>query len=449
MSDENERTNTIYQNYRKKIFDPLGKERKMLDEVEKGQESAYKFDKSDGIEGIYIKKTSSSLKLLYAFIAVVICLFFIYIAFQKVNPDAEAHFNSYKSIISDVEDMESSISEMRKELQSVVIKLKKTGRAKEFDLSKADNFLLSPAEEKYLSEQITKEKGSEVKNIIQTLIAKNEEIKSLKEELEEKKKSLRPPVVMKRNFGHEKIALDFLINEIGLSAKDAREKIENVNVFDYAYDGLYVWNYYENGFYGTFVTKGLSNKSPNQIKKIARSAYESKLNSLKISEKNLIEEKSSLETSLQSSKQEIAKLAEEKEKVAADKKTIATKASELEDEIKSRDELIKQMNTLYYTFISLQDGKKQNIISKGFFSGPEITNDESIGYNNSLDLTEERKIILKPEQFKLKKFDKVYILPNDHLKRGSIKLKYDNNQCEVIISRPEYLKEQRILIIAE
>jgi len=449
MNENKEAPKSIYQNYRKKIFDPFGKERKMLDEVERGKESAYSFDTSDGIEGIYIKKTSTSLKLLYAFIAIVTAIFFVYIAFQKVNPDAEAHFNSYKSIISDVENMETSISDKRKELQSVVVKLKKTGRAKEFDLSKADDYLLSPAEEKYLSEQISKEKGSEVKNIIQTLISKNEEIKTLREELEEKRKSLRPPVTMKRNLGHEKIAMDFLINEIGLSAKEAREKIENVNIFDYTYDGLYVWNYYENGFYGTFVTKGLSSKSPNQIKKIARSAYESKLNNLKLSEKNLIEEKTSLETSLESSKQEIVKLAEEKEKVAADKQSIASKASALESEVKTRDELIKQMNTLYYSYINLKDGKRQNIISKGFFSGPEITNDESIGYNNSLDLTEERKIILKPEQFKLKEFEKVYILPNDHLKRGSIKLKYDNNQCEVIISRPEYLKEQRILIIAE
>jgi len=449
MSEDKEAPKSIYQNYRKKIFDPFGKERKMLDEVERGKESAYSFDSSDGIEGVYIKKTSSALKFLYAFIAVIITLFFIYIAFQKVNPDAEAHFNSYKSIISDVENMESDISDKRKELQTVVAKLKKSGRIKDFDLSKADNYLLSPAEEKYLSEQIAKEKGSEVKNIIQTLITKNQEIKALREELEEKRKTLRPPVTMKRNLGHEKIAMDFLINEIGLSAKEASEKIENVNIFDYTYDGLYVWNYYENGFYGTFVTKGLSSKSPNQIKKIARSAYESKLNNLKLSEKNLIEEKSTLETSLASSKQEIAKLAEEKELVAADKQTIASKASALENEVKSRDELIKQMNTLYYNFISLKEGKKQNIISKGFFSGPEINNDESINYKNSLDLTEERKIILKPEQFSLKEFEKIYILPNDHLKRGSIKLKYDNNQCEVIISRPEYLKEQRILIIAE
>ena len=63
------------QNYRKKIFDPQGQERKMLDEVEEGKESAYRFDPSASstIEGLYVKKRNTKIKYFY-FLGVLILL---------------------------------------------------------------------------------------------------------------------------------------------------------------------------------------------------------------------------------------------------------------------------------------------------------------------------------------------------------------------------------------
>ncbi len=121
---------------------------------------------------------------------------------------------------------------------------------------------LSPEEAKVLSEKLANEEDVTYEGLIKDIIAKQENIDNLRAEMEELKSRLPLPVTVQRGDTHYGIAMDYLTNQIGLTEEEAKKAIEKALITDRLVPGHEIWNFYENGVYGTAVTQGSARVSP-------------------------------------------------------------------------------------------------------------------------------------------------------------------------------------------
>lgn len=121
-----------------------------------------------------------------------------------------------------------------------------------------------------IQSMVEKEQDLTYRGLLNQILDKNLQIEKMNADIEDLKAKLPKPVVVKKGDTHEKICMDFLVNEKQLPKEEARKLIEEVRLVDEMMDGFYVWNYYNDGTFGTFVTKGTARISPNRFNAILR-----------------------------------------------------------------------------------------------------------------------------------------------------------------------------------
>ncbi len=451
-NDYNNSKQKIYQNFRRKILNL--EENKTQDEVELGQGAVSKISSESELEETYQAKGGSFWKIFFyvVFFTVISTSVIVYYLYNK--PQAEDRFNKYKSLVEEINNLDRNLSQKKKELTKIYRELAKNPNlSAKLKQSKGRNLVLTAEEEEFFKKKQKTEKDIPSKENLKKVLDKNEEIKKLRAEISKMKQKINPPVIMKKDLSHEKIAFDFLTKEIGLSPKEAEKKISNVNIFDYNYDGLFVYNFYEDNFFGTFVTKGRADKTPNEVKEIAKKAYNKKLADLRYTKRKLTKEKEVLESDLKIKEEVVLNLEKEKEKIIEEKKNVtesfSQKTAELEQKLKKKEELITRLNSLNFKALSCDQAESLGYISSGFFSGLKIEEGAKINYRSHVNLLEKKEFFLTPKNFKLKEINNIYILPENYLDNNDLKVSWDQKSCKITILNKENLKEKSILILAE
>jgi molybdopterin converting factor small subunit len=95
-------------------------------------------------------------------------------------------------------------------------------------------------------------------------------IDKMSAEIDDLKSKLPKPYIVKRGDSHEKICVNFLVNEKGVAKDEAMKLIDEVRLIDEMMEGFNVWMYYNEGTFGTFVTQGSARISPNKFNRILR-----------------------------------------------------------------------------------------------------------------------------------------------------------------------------------
>ena len=430
----------IYDNFRKKIIE----QDNIKSFHEENQPSLV--NNFTSTEKVYKKKSNPKL-VIFSILASFLCLYLLSILYTNHLKDKEDKYNSYKRVIANMENLNRDYIKSHSELEKIVKDLKKEKKYSKIELSEADNYLLNKEEKLFLQKEINIERGSEVKSMINTILKKNRELIKLHKKIALIKKNLRPPVMMKKHFGHEKIAIKFLVEEVGMTLEQAREKVSNVNMFDYTAPGLYVWNYYSDGFFGSFVTKGKSLKTPNEIKQIANKAFNEKYNKVVNSLQNETRERVLLENNFEKNKQDLVEKSDKIYRILKSSKNLATENDSLRYCLRLKDNKIDKLNSIHYNMLSRESAIDKKVITESIFS--EEFSSNKLKYPYSYNLTKHNKIVLLPSQFKLFKFKNIKIYPEYYQKENLIKINFNQDRCEIIFSKKRILNSDEILIIAE
>lgn len=435
----------IYDNFRNKV---INQDKVSHFRNEKGIDAP----KISSSEEVFKDKSPKFLVITTVTLLIIVVIFSANYFFRS-NDYEENKFNTYKNLITELDSLNQSIFIKHNKLDKLVKELRNNNEYKNINLSKSENYLLTKPEKEFLKNQVNSEKGSEVKNMINTILQKNSEIEILSDQISELKQRLRPPVIMKKEKSHKQIALDFLTKEIKLDYNEALKKIQNVNIFDYTAPGLYVWNYYNNGFYGTFVTKGKSLKTPAEIKEIARKAFTEKFNKNKeYLNKSLTDlqkttrEKFTLESKLEKNESELIARNENIESLKNQIHNLRIANDSLKQIVSEEKSKIKDLNSVYYNLLSLEQAKKEGFIKESLFS--KSYNFKRISYPHSLDLDKKNTLSLEASRFKLTSIKDVEIYPSYYLENNDIKISIKNNILYVNFINIKKLKSDEILIIA-
>jgi hypothetical protein len=440
---ENSEGESIYGKFRSRILDQEQKD--MMEKVQQGAESGYVFDSSeDTLSGEYVKKIDKKVIVIYVAVFTIVLTTLIFFVYSLI-PDAEDKFVKYKSLIAEVEKLNVKKSQKIQEIESVVSELKQNEKYKNLEIDPNDNRVLTEESMEFLSEQAEKENNLGIKSKISTIIQSDEEIKAIQQDIISKNKGLDAPVVMTKSRGHEQIAYSFLTQKKGLSDEKAKEVIESVNVFDYTYEGLYVWNFYENGFYGSFITKGEADKSPNEIKKLAQQAFQERMLDLEREKTALKNITKQLETDLKTSQAKVEQLLNEREKLGE----LDNKNKQLKEEVVKKEEMISELNSVRYKLLAYSFALERGIISETVWEGVKIEKSSGLDYSSKVDFSVTDNLIIRPKQFSLNAFTEVYVLPKSLVASGDIKILKKDQICKIEFVNKANLVKKQILIIAK
>jgi hypothetical protein len=440
---ENSDGESIYGKFRSRILE--NEDKKIFDKVQEGAESGYVFDSADDtIGGEYVQKLDKKVIVMYVVISTIV-LTTIIIFIYSMMPKAEDKFNKYKSLVAELEKLNVKKSEKVEEIEKIVSELRKNEDYEGIEIDPSEDKFLTDESIQYLSEQALKESNTGIKSQINTIIKSDQELKELQQEILSKNKGLEPPVVMTKTRGHETIAFNFLTKKKGLDAVQAAEVIESVNIFDYTYEGLYVWNFYENGFYGSFITKGEADKSPNEIKKLAQAAFQERILDLEREKTTLRNITKQLETDLKTSQAKVEELMSERNKLSE----LDNKNKQLKEEVIKKEEQISELNSLRYKLLSYGFAIERGIISDTVWDGVKAENLSGLDYSSRIDFAVTDNLIIRPKQFSLSAFKEVYVLPKSLVTSGDIKILKKDQICKIEFVNKAGLVKKQIVIIAK
>ena len=260
---------------------------------------------------------------------------------------------------------------------------------------------------------------------------KDAEINRLNEENDRITKRLPLAYEVQAGDNHWQIGYDYLTTKRGVSPEEAKRMLANAYLLDPLLVGFKVWNFMDEGQYGSFVLQGSAKVCPGSL--------------IRVDTKKIAEEKLKLEN-------EIAKLKEEIEKQSMECKAKIEKLEKEREDLKSQIDSLNQqvanlqgqntdldarLNSVYY-LVDIKKELKADGKIKGTFlglSGMKIKNVSFEDFSNRVDLRETDVIELKAEDFNLSAIKKVGLLPK-HIKKDidyRVEIAGDGQSASVIL----------------
>lgn len=306
----------------------------------------------------------------------------------------------------------------------------KTG--KKFPISEVFNF--GKEEMGVLEEYIKNEKNISIKDLLKTLVKKEDEIRELREEQKTINEKHKPHVV-KKGENHYQIAIEYLLFQRGLGKDEAKKLLNKALFFDPLTPGFKVWSFYDGKEYSSFVTQGEASISPAELERRKKKEIE------KIIEEERLKAQESEDELKKATKEfKAAQLKKQSELEAAKKRNV-----QIEEQKKNME---RQLNSLYYLADTEKNLRDAGIIAGGFLKRKKLKTMNPTDFKNSIDLRESKTININAGVLGLRKIRKVMLFPKHYTPGVDFKIDIDQNRQEanIVILKEEKFKKQSLII---
>ncbi len=303
---------------------------------------------------------------------------------------------------------------------------------------------LTPEQRKMLQTRLNKEQDSSYKAILQEVLDKDKEIKDLRKEINALREQLPKPVIVKQGDNHYDLCMRYLTDQKGLSKEDAQKLVERVNLLDYLLPGFEVWLFYDGNTFGTFVTQGTANQSPNQIKKY----YKTKL----INERDTARQQASQlkddVNELEARKAELTKQLAELEQAKADLKSQVQNLNNRNQRLSTQNtEKERRLNSVFYHIDNYKSLASKKVVGRFLFGRPQLKNFNAVKFDKSVDLRQSDSITITAADAGLKKIRSIYVMPRSFVKDKDYKIDLapDKSTAVIYIVNPEKFQMSKVL----
>ena len=293
-----------------------------------------------------------------------------------------------------------------------------------------------------LEERIKAEKNSSYQALLQDVLDKDKEIKTLNEKIGQLRAVLPRPDVAKANDSHYGMAMRFLRKK-GVPEEKARQLISRVLIMDKMAPGFEVYHFYSHGVYGSWVSQGRAAISPTALQAEEKAKTEG--------ERDLANEKS------QKLQEEVADLNAQKEKITADIDALRTEKTNMIKEMEglsATNEAQKaRLNSLHYLVGNRKTLEKDGVIVVPVFAKDRAGTSWSDGvFTQSLDLRSSDSITLTAADAGLQKIGKVSVIPGslEKDKHYTLTISEDKSAATVkILTKDRFRNEKVVFALAE
>lgn len=373
---------------------------------------------------------------------IILALFFTFACKPKpkVSPAVANQMETAHKIAKLEMDINGKQDEMNQLLQKYV---QEGGK----DVGTVMGQTLTPEQKAVLEQKLQQEKGIGYKDLINDILAKEKEVEDMKVQVQDLEKKLPAAVVAKRGDKHLDIAMNFLTKEKGLDPETAKKLAYQVNLMDELVPGFKVWNFYDNGVYGTFVTQGDAAISPyraiQQAKQQLITAKETAVkqrDTLAKEKTTLLEQVADLEKKRDQLNQDVAMLQAERE-------DLMKKMTELKN---LSDDLQAKLNSIFYKIGDRAALIHSGLIEDPFFGQPRLKKFEESNFPQHLDLRQGDTISFTAQEAGVTKIQKIRIAPGAGYKLNvdyMTTISPDATQGSVKLINKEKFRAERTMVI--
>jgi hypothetical protein len=375
------------------------------------------------------------------FIVGVVCI--LLVAMFSCGPKESPAISGQMKEVQKIAKLEKQISEKQEKLNQMIRQYVKDGGK---DLGLVVDQSLGPEQRAVLEKKLQNEEGIGYKDLISDILKQQKDIEDLKVQIQDLEKKLPAPVLVNRGDKHFDIAMNYLTKEKGLDEATAKKLVYQTNIMDELVPGFKVWNFYDNGVYGTFVTQGDAAVSPYGVIQAAKKKLVTEKNEA-ISQKEvlqkekttLLEQVADLEKRRDQLNQDVILLQQEREELV--KKLAETR--ELSEELQSK------LNSVFYRV-----GERKSLVDSGLVKDPvfgsaKILNFAENNFPDRVDLRSSDTISLTAEKCGVPSIKKVRIVPTVFKadEDFSVIIPADGSKAEIKILNKDKFRAERTVVI--
>lgn len=351
------------------------------------------------------------------------------------GPHKASRRQEIQKLVVKIRNLEKKISDQQGDLMKLLLTFKdKTGK----EISYLQLMNLTDQEKEVLRKRIRSEEGVTVKSMLKTILAKQGEVRELQRMVAEIEAKLPQAVVVHQGQNHHDIALAFLENSCGMTRKEAIERINQTPLHENLVPGFKVWNFYNEGVFGTFVTQGDATISPGWVQKRAREK------SLAAREK-LSAERNELSGEVAELRQANRGLHTQISHLNVNFNLLSGQFSILSRRFQNLD---RQWNSLFYTLGLRKHLVKKGIIKGGFLKRTALNEWLPSDSQQAIDLRSSQQIRMSAAGLKAKKIKRVVLYPR-HFKQGidyRVTIPEEGDKAVITILKTEKLKNEHVVI---
>ena len=283
-----------------------------------------------------------------------------------------------------------------------------------------------------LAERIKTEKAG-LRTLLQDLIDRDKEMQQMKTRLDQLETQLPASVVAKEGDRHDRIAMNFLVKQ-GVPAKKAYEIVSQINLQDALVPGFRVWTYYQKGQFGTWVTRGKANITPQEHAKKVLALLEDERDKALKDLADTSSERDALKTVGAEKEAALSRSAEEL-------KAMTETAEQQRAEVQRRE---VEANTLRFIVGSKKALVKSKLLEKNMRKWNPATD-----HMSSLNLLESQEIPIDAASLGLKKVKKVTLVPEIFFAGVDYAIEVGGPTATLKITTPDKFKANRFVIVVE
>ena len=282
-----------------------------------------------------------------------------------------------------------------------------------------------------MESMIKAEKDVSVKALLREVLEKTSEIKELKINIAKIESQLPAPHIVKKGENHYQVAMDFLVNEKGVEKEQAVELLERTALFDELVEGFKVWNFYDGQEYGTAVTQGNADISPNMLIHLAKKK-------LSDAREQAVAQRDKLAETIKS-------LEQNRDQVVTQLDTLTKEKESLANEV---DGLVHQVNSLYYLLDSQQNLIKRGILKNSFLRSAKLSDPSPEHFIQSIDLRSKDQVVISAADLGIKRIKDVSLYPKLY-KAGTnykVEMTADKRYALLTLLQKDKFKNERLVI---
>ena len=304
---------------------------------------------------------------------------------------------------------------------------------------------LTDEQRKLLEDRLIQEKDSSYGTMIQEVLDMDREIKDLRNEIDLLRDQLPKPVVVQSGDNHFDLSMSYLMDQKGLSSEEAQKLVERSNLLDYLLPGFEVWLFYDGGVFGTFVTQGTAEQSPNQIKRYYKTKLINERDKARQEASDLGNEVSALEARKTELLGQLQELESMRDMLNMQVNDLTSKNTQLTEQNTDKE---RRLNSVFYHVDSYKQLKKNGIVGRVLFGKPELKHFNAVEFDKSIDLRNMDSITFSAEEAELDAIKNVYVMPRSFVKDTDYKIDYapDGSSAVMYIINPEKFRMSRVLL---
>jgi uncharacterized protein YlxW (UPF0749 family) len=371
---------------------------------------------------------------------VVVVLVAIVLIFHFTSRKKPEEIKNFQELVMRVDKLNTQISDRENQIMDFVKRYNASHPEAAFDTAGIAQFGMSPEQAQILQKRVAEEKDVSYRGLLQEVLTLNGEVDKLNTDLLDLRAKLPAPYEVKKGDSHFQVCMGFLQTK-GVAEDEAMKLIEQTALTTELLSGFEVWNYYNDGVFGTFVTQGTARMSPNALTRATKRKIDTERQTLIQARNQKEEEVKDLESRKSELQEQIRHLDEERNSMMAQMEEMSLK----------NEALAKQLNSVRYQVNSFKELSRIGVIRKPGLGRWETGDIDALQNPVAMDLRADNRITFTAASVGLPKIGKVLVFPRTYVEDSDYKLTIseDKMSATIVLQKPEKFHFARLAIAVD